>query len=129
MPGSPDVSVVIAGNDGDTVRCADALQPVQRRSKFGFQREVDEVAGDRDLIRLLRLHVRYQRIEHVAAMEFLAIAGPVEIAERAFAGEFGKPRVRQRRKMRIGQVSQREDGHQKGPIGSSDRVSRRAIIS
>ena len=87
MLGGANIGVVIAGDDGDAISRADALQPGPRRRKLGFQREIDEVAGDRDLIRRLRLHVRHQRIEHVAAVEFVAIAGPVEIAERAFARE------------------------------------------
>jgi len=53
--------------------------------------QIDEVARDRDVIRGLRLHVRYQRIEHAALVEFMPVARPVEIAERALAGELGKP--------------------------------------
>ena len=129
MPGGVDISVVIARNDCDAVRRADALQPFQRRRKLRLQREIDQVAGDRDLIRRLRLDVQHQRIEHVAAMEFPAIARPIEIAERALAGEFAQPQARQRRKMRIGQMGQHEGGHQIDPIGLQKRVSRRRIIS
>ena len=98
--------------------CADTLQPGLGRSKLGFEREVDEVAGDRDVIRLLRLHVRHQRIEHAAGMELVAVARPVEIAERTFAGELAKPQRGQRRQMRIGQMGQRESRHHMDPKGS-----------
>ena len=108
---------MIAGHDRDALGRADAFQPGPGRFEFGSQRQVDEIAGDRDLIRRLRLHVRQQRVEHVAAMEFVAVAGPVEVAERALAGEIAKPRRRQRRQMRIGQMGQRECGHQRHPTG------------
>ena len=59
----------------------------------------------------LRLHVGDQRVQHLAAVIFVAVAGPVEIAERALAGEIAQPRRRQRRQMRIGQMRQREGRH------------------
>ena len=115
MLGGANIGVVIAGDDGDAIRRADAFQPCQRRRKLGFQREIDEIARDRNVVRRLRLHVRHQRIEHVAAVEFMAIAGPVEIAERALSGQLGKPRRRQWRKMRIGQMGQRKGRHRLRP--------------
>jgi hypothetical protein len=92
------------------------------------QREIDEVAGDRDVIRPLRLHVRHQRIEHVALVDLLAVAFPVEIAERALAGEVGKPQAWQRRKMRIGQMGERECRHQPHPLLLPVRWRRCTII-
>jgi hypothetical protein len=62
-------------------------------------------------------------------MDFLAIARPVEIAERAFAGEFAKPRHGQRRKMRIGQMGQRECRHYLHPLLLPVRWRRGTIIS
>ena len=117
MPGGADIGIVIAGNDADAVRRADALQPRLRRREFCFQRQVDQIAGDRDVVRLLRLQVRDQRIEHLAAMEFLPVALPVEIAERAFAREIAQAARRQRRQMRIGQMGQRECRHHGGSAG------------
>ncbi len=117
MPGNANIGVVIAGDHGDTIRNTDALQPCPRWRKFCFEREIDEVAGYRDVIRSLRLHVRHKCIEYVAPMEFLTIARPIEITERAFAGEIAKPRGGQGRKMRIGQVRQCECRHHLHPIG------------
>ena len=57
MPGKADIAIVIAGNDGHAIRRADILQPCPRLRKLGFQREVDQIAGYRDVIRRLRLHV------------------------------------------------------------------------
>jgi hypothetical protein len=109
--GHAHIGVVIAGDHRDPVRCADALQPRPRRRKLRLEREVDEVAGDRDVIRRLRLHVRHQRVEHLAAMDLMAIARPVEIAERALAREIAQPRRGQRRQMRIGQMGQGKCRH------------------
>ena len=90
MPGGANIGIVIAGNDADAIRRPDALQPGPRRRKFRLERDVDEIAGDRDVVRRLRLHVRHQRVEHIAPMIFVAVAGPVEIAERAFAREIAQ---------------------------------------
>jgi hypothetical protein len=38
-------------------------------------------------------------------MEFVAVAGPIEIAEGALAGEVAQPRRGQRSQVRIGQVN------------------------
>ena len=89
-------------------RRADAFEPGLRRREFRLQRQIDEIAGDRDVVRRLRLHVGDQRVEHLAAVIFVAVAGPVEIAERALAREIAKPRRGQRRQMRVGQMRQRE---------------------
>ena len=118
MPGGAHIGVVIAGDDRDLLRRADAFQPGRRRRELRLQREIDEIAGDRDVVRLLRLEVGDQRVEHVAAVIFVPVAGPVEIAEPALAGEIAQPRRWQRRKMRVGQMRQRERGHQLRPPGS-----------
>ena len=103
---------MIAGYDRDPLRRADAFEPGLGRGEFCLQRQVDEIAGHRDVVRPLRLHVGDQRVQHLAAMIFVAVAGPVEIAERTLAREFAKPRLGQRRQMGIGQVRERKGiGH------------------
>ena len=107
---------MIAGNDSDLLRRADAFEPGLRGLELRLQRQIDEIAGDRDVVRPLRLHVGDQRIQHLAAVIFVAVAGPVEIAERALAGEIADTRRRQRRQMRIGQMRQREGVHHSRPV-------------
>ena len=51
-----------------------------------------------------------------AEQEFVAVARPVEIAERALAGEIAKPWCGQGRQMRIGQVRQCECRHHMHPL-------------
>ena len=116
MPRGADIGVVIAGNHRDAIRRTDAFQPGPRRRKLRVQRQVDEVAGDRDLVRRLRLHVRYQRVEHIAPVDLVPVARPVEIAERAFSREIAQPRRGHWRQMRIGQMGQRKCRHQPGPL-------------
>ena len=53
--GNANIGVVIAGNHRDPIRRADALQPGPRRRELGFEREIDEIAGYRDVIRRLRI--------------------------------------------------------------------------
>jgi hypothetical protein len=60
---------------------------------------------------MLRLEVGDERIEHLGAMQFPAVAVPVGVAEGALADEFGQPRARQRREMRIGEMRQPEARH------------------
>jgi hypothetical protein len=117
MPGSPDIGVVIAGNRRDQVRRADALEPAQCRRKLGLECEIDEVAGDRDVVGDLGPQVRHQHVEHVAAVIFVPVARPVEVAERALAQELAELRSGQGRQMRIGQMRQREGGHHTTPAG------------
>jgi hypothetical protein len=121
MPGRANISVVIAGNDGDPIGFADVSQPRQRWREFRLQREIDQVAGDGDVVGPLRMQVRDQRIEHLAPLIFMASARPVEIAERALARELGHPRRRQGRQMRIGQMRQRKGRHQATPAKPSAR--------
>jgi hypothetical protein len=59
----------------------------------------------------LRPQVRNQCVQHLAAMNFVTRARPVQISCRTLAEEFAQSRRRQRRKMRIGQMRQRECGH------------------
>jgi hypothetical protein len=61
------------------------------------------------MVRRLRLEIRHNAREHVAAMNQLALTPPVEEAGRAFADELGQSGRRQRSKMGVRQM--REDEH------------------
>ena len=90
---------------------ADALQPRTGRREFRLQRDIDEIAGDGDVVGPLRPQVRNQRVQHLAAMNFVTVARPVQIPVARLPMSSRKLRRRQRRKMRIGQMRQRECGH------------------
>ena len=53
-PGRGDIDVVVAGNDGDVVRAAEPGQPFGGAAELGGQRDVHQVAGQRDVVGLLR---------------------------------------------------------------------------
>ena len=103
-----DIGVVIAGDGGDAVGRADALEPGAGRGEFRLQRQVDEIAGDRDVIGSLGADVVDEGVQHLAAVVSVAIARPVQIAERPLAREIAQPRFRHRRQMRIRQMRQGE---------------------
>ena len=81
------IGVVVAGNDRDLIRRPDTLQPRARRHEFRRKREIHEIAGDGDVIRLLRLHIVDKEIKHLAPVDGMPIAFPVQIAECALARE------------------------------------------
>src|SRR5262249_51811171 len=105
------IGVVIAGDRGHEFRRPDAREPFARRWKFCLQREIDEIARDGDVIGRLRLHVGDQRVQHVAPVIPSAIAGPIEVTQRALPRELGQPRPGQRRQMWVRQMRELESGH------------------
>ena len=115
-----------------SMRLADAFEPGLRRREFRFERQVDEVAGDGDVVGRLRLHVGHQRVQHLAPIIFAAVAGPVQVAEGALSRELGQPRLGQRRQMRVRQMRELEGGHaafywQAGPVGARSNTMSEAL--
>ena len=105
------IGIVISRHQRNVVRRADAFQPFSRRGEFQRQRDVDEIAGDRDVAGMLRVHVGDEFVQHFAAMNGVALALPVHVADGALAGEVAQPRLRHRAEMRIGQVRKQEGCH------------------
>ena len=97
---------MIAGNDGDIGWRPQLVQPRLRPHIFGRNREIDEVAGHRDMVGRGRLQVARQRLDHLAAVDKFALAVPIDEAEAALAGELLEPRPRG--KMQIGEVAEHE---------------------
>ena len=102
------IGVVIARHQGHVGGRAERIEPGARRRVFVRQRQIDEVAGDRDVVRRLRLEIGDDAREHVRPVDRFALAPPVDEAGRALADQLDKPRLRQRRKMRIRQMRQYE---------------------
>ena len=118
--GLAHIDVVIAGHQGDVLRRSQRFKPGARRWIFGRQRDVDEVAGHRDVVGCLCLEVGDDARKHVAAMDQAALAPPVDKAGRAFADELVQARLRQRPEMRIRQM--REHEHGRHPRGAARDV-------
>jgi hypothetical protein len=81
------VGVVIARHQGDVARRSERGKPGARRWVFAGKRDVDEVAGHRDVVRGLRLEICGNAREHFGAMDAVALAPPIEKAGGAFVGE------------------------------------------
>ena len=60
---------------------AELAQPGRGLHELGRQRDVDEVAGDRDVVGRLLVQVGDQRVQHLAAMHAVAAPLPGQIAE------------------------------------------------
>ena len=52
-----------------------------------MKREIHEIAGDGDVVRLLSLHIVDQKVEHLAPVDGVPIAFPVQVAECTLARE------------------------------------------
>ena len=110
LRGRAYIGIVIAGHQGDVVRRPERREPGARRRVFAGERDVDEVAGHRDVVGRLRLQVGHDAREHVGAMDQVALAPPVQKAGGALADELGQSRLRQRREMRVRQMREHEHG-------------------
>jgi hypothetical protein len=110
MCGGTHIRVVIARHEGDVARRSERGEPSARRRVFAGKRDVDEVAGHRDVVRRPRFEVGRDAREHLGAMDAMALAPPVEKAGCTFAGELGQPRRRQRPEMGIRQMREHEHG-------------------
>ena len=104
------IGVVIAGHQRHVVRRAERVQPRARRRVFRQQPDIDEVAGDRDVVGRLRVQVAHQELDPLGAVDPVPGVPPMQIAEHALVGELAQPRPRQRREMRVGEMSENEHG-------------------
>src|SRR5437867_1016957 len=111
-PLRPHIGVVVAGHDGDILRLAKPRKERARGRELGREREIDEIAGDRDVVDGLRLEVGHDAIEYGGAVEVPAPFLPVDVAADPLAHELERRGRRQRREMRVRQVRQHEGRHQ-----------------
>ncbi len=68
----------------------DVAQPRAGSLVFGGKSEVDEIAGDGNMIGLVGQHVADHEIEAVARVGATALALPIQIAEPTFDVEMAK---------------------------------------
>ena len=90
------------------MRGAQAFQPVAAARKFGRQRDIGNIAGDRDVVGCLRLDVGDDRRERRRIVNEAALALPVDVAGHALADQLAPARRRQRREMRVGKMREGE---------------------
>jgi hypothetical protein len=100
----PHIGVVIAGDGSDALRRAKVPQPLRGKHEFLGKPEIDEIAGDRDVVGLAPDNILREHVEHVAPMHELPPLMPIHKAEDAFAEEVAAPRPGHRAQMNVGQV-------------------------
>ena len=96
-----DVSIVIARHQRNPIAASERLQPPQRVGAFVGQSDVGQIAGDRNVIRGARTHIRHDRIQRLDPMHAATPAPPRQISENAFVAEVAQARTPQRRQVRI----------------------------
>ena len=106
--GTADVGVVIARHERHVLRVPSVSSQLRRAREFGIERDVHEIAGHRDVVRRLRLHVGHDRVEHVGVVMAVALAVPVDDAEPALVDQLAQARRRDRAEVRVGQVGEHE---------------------
>ncbi len=101
-----NIGVVIAGRKTHLLRPAEAREPRARLRNFGRQPNVDNIAGHRDMIRLLRLKIVDERREQRHVVLARAFMQPIGVAGRPLAEKFGKARARNGADMRVGKMGE-----------------------
>ena len=106
--GAGQVGIVIAGDDGDVPLLAERCKPGAGGVDLRRQPDIDQVAGDRDVVRLRAAEVVDQRDEAGRTERCGTPAPPVGVAEGALRGEVAPADRRQRPEMRIGEMGESE---------------------
>ncbi len=102
------VGVMVAGDDGDTVGCAELHQPLARPDELLTQGEIDEISGHYDMVGPLSVNILDQGGEDVIVEAVAAVALPVDVTEQPFRYEVAPSDGRQGPEMQIGQVGEGE---------------------
>ena len=108
LPIQRDIGVVIAGYDRDLVGRAEAADPACCVIELAGERDVDDVAGHRDVVGRGGGHVLGQGLEDWCHIEVLPVQGPGQEAKDALVQQLADAAVRQRSDMGIRQMRQCE---------------------
>jgi hypothetical protein len=95
---------VVAGNDRHVLRRPQALEPGERVDALLRQADVDEIAGDGDVVGPLRPEVGDDAVEHQPLIHRPAVAHPVGVAQRALKVPIARAEAGDRPQVDIGQV-------------------------
>lgn len=98
------IDVVIAGNDGDALRRADAEQPLRRGFIFRRKPQVDEIAGDGDVIGAQSHRVRDQPVGDRTLVHAAPATLPVQIPECALGIPIARRKSRHGREVYVGKM-------------------------
>ena len=105
---SRHICVVISGHHAHIGWPPECFEPAARIRKLARESNVDEIARDGHMVRVLVAKVARDGVKRVAAMDAMAATPPIEVADKALRREFPHIRLRQRPEMRIRQMCEHE---------------------
>ena len=116
------VGVVVAGNDAHPLRRAQRLQPAGGGGELAGKRDVDQVAGHRDVVGGDLGEIAGERVEHALAVDEDPAAAPRPVAEDALGGDDWQAEGQRRGNVRIREVRQGEHQVRSAFIRRSTRI-------
>ena len=100
---------MVAGHEAHLAAgLAQGAQPGLGQRVLARQREVEDVAGHGDMVRLLVAQVSHDGGQHLHVVRIGATAFPVDVAGDALADKIAAPGMRQRSDMGVGQMGESE---------------------
>jgi hypothetical protein len=108
VEGSRHIGVVIARHHGNVISAAEHFKPLPGHVDLDVERQVDEVAGHRDMVRLGCLHIGHDRIYDIVMQELAPVAMPVHVAGDPLGDEIAIGYIGKRTKMDVGKMREPE---------------------
>ena len=124
--GAAHIGIVIARHETDILGRTQGFQPFAGELELRRKTNVRNVAGHRDMVWMMGLHVRDDLLKDTHIVDARAGACPVQIAGDTFADEFDPAGTRQRSEMGVGQMGKKNfhAGNLSAPRGASSRVNK-----
>src|SRR5262245_6145178 len=127
--GLAGINVLIAGDEADVLWRTKVLKPCATLPNLCGKRDIDNIARDRDVIRLLRLDVGDDRRERSRVVNETTLFLPVDVARCTFADQLLPVRSRQRCEMRVRKMGEGEHRVARGRVYSGSCSEGRVTLS
>ncbi len=108
MPAHRHIGVVVPGYDGDIGRRSECPQPERGPGELGGQGDVDDIAGDRDVIGAGPHQVTDERVQHFGAVDVHPSKSPGQVPEHTLVEHRRRCGREPRRNVRIRKVGKHE---------------------
>jgi len=86
-PGHRHVSIMVAGHQRHLRRFPHTREPVLGLRELFGKGDIDQIAGDRDMVGFLAFDVDHQALENFGLMDPLSARDPIEITQCPLSGE------------------------------------------
>ena len=106
--GPRDIGVVVAGRKTHLLRSAEPAEPFPRQGDLAAKANIDDIAGHRDMIGLLREEIFDEPGEQRHIVLGGALAQPVHIAGGSLAQKLREIRARNWADMGVGEMGEKE---------------------